>query len=420
MIKQLFILVIALTLFVGSSEAKETRLQCSVKCLTKTLSKTRRQCKQVLSTRKLHKCRVVRLSPVCSRKCKSGYKRCWKHCSMKTCGGRKVKVCKTKCYRGRKCFNVCLRKKQRQCFIDNQKYFRTICKNILSKKKFKTCQRQCIKVVPKCTHLCRSVRVRRKYRKCSKILIKSAYNKRKCSFKRNIQVCQKKCIKNKKVCSKTCRAFMCAGKRILKCKVKCHTGNSCMNNCAWRKQKRCVLSRIPAKYVKRCGFYFAFRGVRRCFKRCLYQRKLKPVPKPKPELVKPKGEKKCMVGFEKKGSLCLKKHPKHQVKCLSGFYRRGNHCIKKRTHHGCKKVYVQAWNRRRFKVCVSKGETKVVHQSRMFKTTSKCKHSRSVVSVQRNQKGEIRVMYLNRCSKGWTYGKWSHHYSTAHANSASL
>eukprot|EP01080_Neovahlkampfia_damariscottae_P002223 gene2223-2397_t len=274
----IYLFALCLILFmVGQSNAiiakprchKKGAISCATKCMKKVKKIPVKYCtKHFKLGKKYRKCTWKKLKALCKHKCKLGAKRCWNVCKYKKCYGKKVKVCKRKCFQKRKCCNQCQYRKLKSCWYDRLPgKIVTKCKKVWKSKKFRHCVKRCTYTTNHCSKKCAYVKIPKKYKKCVRYIKKKSSVKKICSFKKWINKCNKICQK-KRYCANKCYWTTCDGKKIRKCKYKCWKGKSCKNVCCKHKQIKCYMKRVPAKYATRCKSYFTLKKVKKCYKKC--------------------------------------------------------------------------------------------------------------------------------------------------------
>jgi hypothetical protein len=271
-----FMFTIASAKIVSKPSCKtKTVINCASKCMKKVKKYPVQECiKQFKLGKKVQKCTWKKVKGCCKHKCKFGAKRCWNVCKYKKCYGKRVKVCRRKCYRNKKCYDQCKYRKLKSCWYDRLPgKLVNVCKKVWKSKTFRHCIKRCTHSSTHCRNKCALIKVPKKYTKCVKYIKRKPTVKKQCSFKKWIKKCNNFC-KKKRFCANHCYWTTCDGKKIRKCKYKCHIGKKCKNVCCKHKQIKCYLKRIPAVYATKCQDYFTLNKVKKCYKKCFLKRKV--------------------------------------------------------------------------------------------------------------------------------------------------
>jgi hypothetical protein len=252
------------------AQAKSTT-KCVTSCMKGVKQIPYRHCVKSFKRGAVYrKCGLRGVKRICFNKCKNGHQKCWNVCKIQDCYGKKVKVCKRQCLKGRQCYKTCVVKKVRSCWFDRTAgKWVTACKKIWRNVPFNKCLKKCTVTTVSCSKKC--VRVAgdsgKRTIKCQKYLVQKGSTKRQCSLSGYFKKCKNYCH-NKKFCKKQCRKTLCDGKFILKCAYRCWKGKSCATHCTKHRQMRCYIRRIPSKYASRCYNVLKDTSVNRCFNKC--------------------------------------------------------------------------------------------------------------------------------------------------------
>jgi len=252
---------------------KKVKVHCAQRCMNVVKDAKVKECKRAYQLGKfIKKCSFSKIKGKCHLLCKRGGKFCFNKCHFSTCAGKKVKICKNHCSHGKNCQKKCSFLRSKRCMMERLPgRFVKKCKFITKKKEFKNCFKKCTKhvKVKTCSQRCRNVSVPHKFRKCLRILVRKAKTVHRCSLSSHVKVCANKCKAGKKTCFRKCHPHLCGGKRFTSCKWKCtRSPQRCLAHCSLKRQKTCLLKRIPEKYQNKCSTVLARKNVRRCFAKC--------------------------------------------------------------------------------------------------------------------------------------------------------
>lgn len=249
------------------------KVKCAAKCMTKVKDVRIKKCSKMYKAGGVvHRCSIKNVKGNCRRVCGHHGKFCVRRCKTVVLCGKKVVTCKKVCTAGKKCMKKCCNVRVKKCILERLpgKWLHK-CKFITKAKPFTRCLSHCTKHIKtrSCAHHCSTVKVPHKFKKCLRVIVKKGHHVKKCSVKKFKKLCHKKCKPGIKRCFRSCKPKRCGKHVFSSCKWKCTTSaKKCLSKCAWSKQQKCYIKRIPAKWGKVCSDMVRFKTHKRCLKTC--------------------------------------------------------------------------------------------------------------------------------------------------------